>query len=171
MSRSHIQSGSLKIVSQSVAWNINLIIYLPSEFERERTLENLSIPRRRLVSRLNDVFGLSLDTTLKSRNPEYKSAQATIHISAIVPAQSTQTATLAHQIPRELLAMYNSSQSQLTFKDDLDDLLISQPNEFSQMNFNDFTLPSQTQASQSDHFGSQVGRDTWISPPSFRQSG
>ena len=49
--------------------------------------------------------------------------------------------------------MFNSSQSQLTFQDDLD--LISQPNDYSQLNFNDFTLPSQTQASQSD-LGSQV---------------
>lgn len=43
--------------------------------------------------------------------------------------------------------MFNSSQSQLTFTDDLD--LISQPHDFSQMHFTDFTLPSQTQ-SQSD---------------------
>jgi hypothetical protein len=51
--------------------------------------------------------------------------------------------------------MFNSSQSQLTFQDDLD--LISQPNDYSQLNFNDFTLPSQTQASQSD-LGSQVSK-------------
>lgn len=51
--------------------------------------------------------------------------------------------------------MFNSSQSQLTFTDELD--LISQPHDFSQLNFNDFTLPSQT---QSDHIGSQVSQRT-----------
>jgi hypothetical protein len=35
-----------------------------------------------------------------------------------------------------------------------DDDFISQP--FSQFNFQDFTVPSQTQASQLDHIGSQV---------------
>lgn len=65
--------------------------------------------------------------------------------------------------------MFNSSQSQLTFTDELDDNelfddlrsdLVSQP--FSQMNFNDFTLPSQT---QSDQFGSQVSeKHTWKTP-------
>lgn len=55
--------------------------------------------------------------------------------------------------------MFNSSQSQLTFQDDLD--LISQPNDYSQLNFNDFTLPSQTQASQSD-LGSQVTIDVFF---------
>lgn len=46
--------------------------------------------------------------------------------------------------------MFSSSQSQLTFDDtDLD--LISQPNDYSQLNFNDFTMPSQTQASQGDY--------------------
>lgn len=49
--------------------------------------------------------------------------------------------------------MFNSSQSQLTFTDELD--LISQPHDFSQLNFNDFTIPSQT---QSDHIGSQVSK-------------
>lgn len=53
--------------------------------------------------------------------------------------------------------MFNSSQSQLTFTDELD--LISQPNEFHSQ-FNDFTLPSQTQASQSDHLSSQVSKCT-----------
>lgn len=84
----------------------------------------------------------------------------TLLISPVIAiVRRTSAGTSAHWSTQELSAtnMYNSSQSQLTFKDDdLDDLLISQPNEFSQMNFNDFTLPSQTQASQSDHFGSQV---------------
>lgn len=51
--------------------------------------------------------------------------------------------------------MFNSQSQNLNFQDEIDIDFISQPNEFSQLNFNDFTLPSQTQASQ-DHFGSQV---------------
>jgi hypothetical protein len=53
--------------------------------------------------------------------------------------------------------MFKSSQSQLTFDDtDLDNDLISQPNDYSQLNFNDFTVPSQTQASQGDFLSHQV---------------
>lgn len=48
---------------------------------------------------------------------------------------------------------YSQSQS-LSFIQDDDEFLVSQP--FSQFNFQDFTLPSQTQASQLDHIGSQV---------------
>lgn len=44
------------------------------------------------------------------------------------------------------------SQNDLSFQDD-DDEFISQA---SQYNFQDFTMPSQTQASQMDNLGSQV---------------
>lgn len=45
-----------------------------------------------------------------------------------------------------------SQNNNLSFQDD-DDEFISQA---SQYNFQDFTMPSQTQASQMDHLGSQV---------------
>lgn len=49
------------------------------------------------------------------------------------------------------------SQNNLSFQDDDEDFGVSQPSQFnSQYNFQDFTLPSQTQASQLDHIGSQV---------------